>query len=75
MECKNFQDTFEARKRSFIRAFSMCMTVPLNEVFKYEIQEYLLWNLLFQKSIQAVDTPKKIRFHNDKFESVLELLL
>ena len=24
---ENFQDTFETRKRSFIRAFSICMTV------------------------------------------------
>ena len=24
------QDTFETRKRSFISAFSICMTVPLN---------------------------------------------
>ena len=27
---RSFQDTFEARKRSFISAFSICMTVPLN---------------------------------------------
>ena len=26
-----FQDFFETRKRSFISAFSICMTVPLNE--------------------------------------------
>ena len=26
---RNFQDTFETRKRSFIGAFSICMTVPL----------------------------------------------
>ena len=26
---QNFQDTFKARKRSFISAFSICMTVPL----------------------------------------------
>ena len=26
---QNFQDTFEKRKRSFISAFSICMTVPL----------------------------------------------
>ena len=26
----NFQDTFETRRRSFINAFSICMTVPLN---------------------------------------------
>ena len=27
---RNFQDTFETRKRSFISAFSICMAVPLN---------------------------------------------
>ena len=27
---RNFQDTFETPKRSFICAFSICMTVPLN---------------------------------------------
>ena len=26
---RNFQDTFETRKRSFINPFSFCMTVPL----------------------------------------------
>ena len=26
---RNFQDTFETRKRSFISAFSILMTVPL----------------------------------------------
>ena len=26
---RNFQDTFETRKQSFISAFSICMTVPL----------------------------------------------
>ena len=26
---RNFQDTFETRMRSFISAFSVCMTVPL----------------------------------------------
>ena len=26
---RNFQDTFETRKRPFISAFSICMTVPL----------------------------------------------
>ena len=28
---RNFQDTFEARKRSFISAFSISMTVPLRK--------------------------------------------
>ena len=29
---RNFHDTFETRKRSFISAFSICMTVPLIKV-------------------------------------------
>ena len=29
---RNFQDTFETRKRSFISAFSICMTVPIKHV-------------------------------------------
>ena len=29
---RNFHDTFETSKRSFISAFSICMTVPLNEM-------------------------------------------
>ena len=27
---RNFQDTFETRKRPFISGFSICMTVPLS---------------------------------------------
>ena len=40
---RNFQDTFETRKRSFISAFSTCMTVPLkfliaiNSVIKFDM--------------------------------------
>ena len=31
---RNFQDTFETLKQSFISAFSICMTVPLNQKLK-----------------------------------------
>ena len=32
---RNFQDSFETRKRSFIIAFSICMPVPLRvQMFK-----------------------------------------
>ena len=31
---QNFYDIFETRKRSFISAFSICMTVPLNHVYR-----------------------------------------
>ena len=27
---RNFKDTFETSKQSFISAFAICMTVPLN---------------------------------------------
>ena len=30
---RDFQDAFETRKRSFIIAFSICMTVPLNIMY------------------------------------------
>ena len=32
---RNFQDNFETRKRSFISAFLICMTVPLNKHLNY----------------------------------------
>ena len=41
---RNFQDTLETRKRSFIRAFSICMTI-----FKFE-QILLVFLLLTLKN-------------------------
>ena len=32
---RNFQDTFDTRKWSFISAFSICMTVPLNGKYEF----------------------------------------
>ena len=40
---RNFQDTFETRKRSFISVFSICMTVPLRKVTQ------IIKNLLMRK--------------------------
>ena len=36
---RNFQDTFETRKRSFISGFPICITVPLtfSELFLAEV--------------------------------------
>ena len=34
---RNFQDTFETRKRSIIGDFSICMTVPLRREIKSDI--------------------------------------
>ena len=30
---RNFQDTYETRKRSFVNAFTICITVPLMKNF------------------------------------------
>ena len=30
---RNFQNAFETRKRSFVNAFSICMIVPLNDLY------------------------------------------
>ena len=38
---RNFQDTFKTRKRSFIRIFSICMTVPLTLKQFFEKLEYI----------------------------------
>ena len=49
---RNFQDSFETRKRSFISAFSICMTVPLSKNPKILFEQItlklnLLWIDLF----------------------------
>ena len=38
---RNFQDTIETPKRSFISAFSMCMTLHLSYKVSYHIFNYL----------------------------------
>ena len=38
---RNSQDTFETRKRSLTSAFSICMTVPLNEREKTKFEKVL----------------------------------
>ena len=39
---RNFQDTFETPKRSFINAFSICMSIPLNfDVIDLEIKQII----------------------------------
>ena len=48
---RNFQDTFERRKQSFISAFSVCMTVPLRaeewELFSHKIYYCILFFELY----------------------------
>ena len=48
----NFQDAFETRKRSFISAFSICMTVPLTKIH--------FINILRSKSIFLIFDINKI---------------
>ena len=35
----NFQDTFKTRKQSFIRNFSICMTLPLRGIYSSIIEK------------------------------------
>ena len=44
---ENFQDTFETPKRSFISAFSVCMTVP-EKLENYEFSRFLLCRQLYR---------------------------
>ena len=39
---RNFQHTFETRKRPFISVFSICMTIPLAKID---------WNDFFEKNL------------------------
>ena len=62
---RNFQDTVETRKRSFISAFTICMTVPLKQMGCYKITQ-------FEPSIHELKSPSKIRFsYFDKSKSIL----
>ena len=69
---RNFQDTFETRKRSFICAFSICMTLPLRcsrsqMFFKIGVLKnfviftgkYLCWSLFLIKLTPK--TPKRLQ--------------
>ena len=46
---RNFKDTFERLKRSFVSAFSICMTVPLS-IAK-------IWYINLDKALLALLTP------------------
>ena len=62
----SFQDTFETRKRSFISAFSICMTVHLREnLRKYHIISILIKtqqkNTCYLSSVISYGVTKKVR--------------
>ena len=62
---RNFQDSFETHKRSFINAFSICMTVTLN-LFKNQYEE-----LLKRNNVQKF-TAQKMKFSIKDFFSKCE---
>ena len=42
---RNFNDTFETRKRSYISAFSICMTVLLiTNIYKYVVDDIIAFS-------------------------------
>ena len=50
---RNFQDTFKSRKRSFISALSICITVPLTPILAgiVQIPQGLNLNSMFKGNI------------------------
>ena len=48
----NFKGTFETRKRSFISAFSICMTVPLSVIRNYN-NEQTSTQFFFNKKLSS----------------------
>ena len=55
---RNFQDTFETSKRSFIGAFSICMTVPLMQLTDQISFNINTRNKLFLKRILKCERTK-----------------
>ena len=48
---QNFQDTFETRKRSFISAFLICMTVPSKEPRNFILRIIRVGSLIFSEQV------------------------
>ena len=56
---RNFQDTFETRKGSFVSDFSVCMTVPLNTRKKSnKLEQSTLEKTSFIRWVEIVYTSK-----------------
>ena len=62
---QNFQDTFETRKRSFISAFSICMTVPLKAGWQKWMMFILLDVLIAAKYLTLVISLKVLNKPHD----------
>ena len=56
---RNFQDTFETRKQSFISVFSICMTVPLINIENMQIL-ILMQIKINNQSTNVIFTDKKM---------------
>ena len=61
---RNFQDTFETRKRSFIGAFPVCMTVPLMQLIDQISFNINTRNKLFLKRILKCERAKILLIAN-----------
>ena len=61
---QNFQDTFETRERSFVSAFSICMTVPLMLIgdltIGAEIISFMSFALVFDTNLIAISSIKDV---------------
>ena len=51
---ENFKGTFETRKRSFISAFSICMTVPLSVIRNYNNEQTSTQFFLIRNSVATL---------------------
>ena len=61
---RNFQDAFETRKRSFISAFSICMTVPLSTNPSGILIKIKLKKKLYEHSFNVIQN-RFYRGHHD----------
>ena len=58
---QNFQDTFKTRKRSFISAFSIFMTVPLKYKYFVYNENFTFYNFVHTMKIKTLSHHFKIK--------------
>ena len=59
---QNFQDTCETRKRSYMRVFSVCMTVPLSTINLHYAMMLFIMSHFFVKANVFIELVKAISF-------------
>ena len=67
---RNFQDTFETRKRSFISTFSICMTVPFKQAQLLFCGEFRIAELIYCQALFVTlerNLQKIIKSKNEKY--------